>query len=189
MSQRKLLRVEQRSYLKEVKSAIAEGRVPQVHLEQNDSGEIVKFKSQFLNAVKLAALAIVPNAFIHFKYPSTMQEIMVEVTRQFVLEKPLPEGMIEGFLQRLYKRNRALYRKHWSRYGDQNKPDDCAPAAWLELVEYWNSREGSKESKRNKRNSLARKGAAVCSFKYSKVVSFECSYHGKLLPSQCFSIL
>ena len=160
-SQRKQLRVEERSYLKEVKRSIAEGRVPQVRLQQNNSGDITQYKTQFLNALKLAALAIVPNADIDIKNPSTMQEIMKEVRRQFIIEKPLPEGMVEGFLQRLYKRNRAMYHRHWSLHGDERKPDDCSLAAWSQLVDYWKSREGNKECERNKANASAKKCAPV----------------------------
>ena len=160
-SQRKQLRVEEKSYLQEVKKSIAEGRVPQVRLQQHHNGDIVQYKAQFLNALKLAALAIVPNAFIDIKNPSTMQEIMNEVRRQFIIEKPLPEGMVAGFLQRLYKRNRAVYHAHWTLHGDQSKPDDCATAAWLELVDYWKSMEGSNECERNKANASARKKTTV----------------------------
>ena len=161
LSQRKQLRVEERSYLKEVKRSIAEGRVPQVRLKQNSSGNIVQYKAQFLNALKLAALALVPNADIDVKNTSTMQEIMMEVKRQFIIEAPLPDGMVEGFLQRLYKRNRLVYHRHWTLHGDQNKPDDCPSAAWLQLVDYWKSKEGSRECERNKANASAKKGAAV----------------------------
>ena len=161
-SQRKQLRVEERCYLKEVKRSIAEGRVPQVRLQQDNSGNIVKYKAQFLNALKLAALAIVPNADIDVKNPSTMQEIMEEVKRQFILKKPLPEGMVTGFLQRLYKRNRAVYHRHWIQHGDLGKPDDCASAAWLQLVDYWKSTEGSKECERNKANASVKKAKSVC---------------------------
>ena len=160
-SQRKQLRIEEKSYLKEVKRSIAEGRVPQVRLQQNNSGNIVQYKAQFLNAIKLAALAIVPNADIDTKNTCKMQEIMSEVKRQFIIDKPLPEGMVAGFLQRLYKRNRAVYHRHWTLYGDQNRPDDCAPAAWLQLVDYWKSKEGSKECERNKANASSKKGSAV----------------------------
>ena len=80
-SQRKQLRVEEKSYLKEVKRSIAEGRVPQVELQQDNNGNIVQYKAQFLNALKLAALAIVPYADIDVKNPSTMQDIMEEVKR------------------------------------------------------------------------------------------------------------
>lgn len=111
-SQRKQLRVEEKSYLKEVKRSIAEGRVPKVRLTQNNHGDIMQYKAQFLNALKLAALAIEPNADIDVHNPATMQEIMKEVRRQFIIEKPLPEGMVAGFLQRLYKRNRSLYHRH-----------------------------------------------------------------------------
>ena len=161
LSQRKQLRVEGQSYLKEVKRSIAEGRVPQVRLQQNNSGDVIQYKAQFLNALKLAALAIVPNADIDVKNPSTMQEIMKEVKRQFIIEKPLPEGMVEGFLQRLYKRNRAVYHRHWTLHGDKSKPDECPSAAWLQLVDYWKSREGSNEWERNKANTSAKKGANV----------------------------
>ena len=160
-SQRKQLRVEEKCYLKEVKKSIAEGRVPQVRLQQDNSGNIVQYKSQFLNALKLAALAIVPCADIDVKNPSTMQEIMEEVKRQFILEKPLPEGMVAGFLQRLYKRNRAVYHRHWILHGDNGKPDDCALAAWLQLVDYWKSSEGSKECERNKANASLKKVTSV----------------------------
>ena len=169
LSQRKQLRVEEKSYLKEVKRSIAEGRVPQVRLQQNNNGDIVQYKAQFLNALKLAALALVPNADIDIKNPSTMQEIMLEVKRQFIIEKPLPEGMVAGFLQRLYKRNRAVYHRHWTVYGDHRKPDDCPSAAWLQLVDYWKSREGSKECERNKANASTKKGAPV---RYSALFCF-----------------
>ena len=161
MSQRKQLRVEEKSYLKEVKRSIAEGRVPQVRLQQNHHGAIVQYKAQFLNALKLAALAIVPSADIDIKNPCTMQEIMKEVKRQFIIEKPLPAGMVEGYLQRLYKRNRAVYHRHWLLHGDHSKPDDCASAAWLQLVDYWKSLEGSRECERNKANASSKKSAAV----------------------------
>lgn len=161
LSQRKQLRVEEKSYLKEVKRSIAEGRVPQVRLQQNNSGDIVQYKAQFLNALKLAALAIVPNADIDTKNPSTMQEIMKEVRRQFIIEKPLPEGMVEGYLQRLYKRNRAVYHRHWSLHGDDRKPDDCSLAAWSQLVDYWKSKEGNRECERNKSNASSKKKALV----------------------------
>ena len=161
-SQRKQLRLEEKSYLEEVKKSIAEGRVPQVRLQQNHSGDIVQYKAQFLNALKLAALAIVPNAVIDVKNPSTMQEIMDEVKRQFIIEKPLPEGMVAEFLQCLYKRNRAVYHRHWTLHGDQSKPDDCASAAWLELVDYWKSMEGSNECERNKANASSKKNTEVC---------------------------
>ncbi len=144
-----------------MKKSIAEGRVPQVRLQQDNSGNILQYKAQFLNALKLAALAIVPYADINVKNPSTMQEIMEEVKRQFILEKPLPEGMVAGFLQRLYKRNRAVYHRHWILHGDLGKPDDCASAAWLQLVDYWKSTEGSKECERNKANASAKKGGAI----------------------------
>ena len=161
-SQRKQLRVEEKCYLKEVKRSIAEGRVPQVRLQQDNNGNIVQYKAQFLNALKLAALAIVPYSDIDVKNPSTMQEIMEEVKRQFILEKPLPEGMVAGYLQRLYKRNRAVYHRHWILHGDLGKPDDCASAAWLQLVDYWKSTEGSKECERNKANASLKKGTRVC---------------------------
>ena len=161
-SQRKQLRVEEKSYLKEVKRSIAEGRVPQVRLQQDNSGNILQYKAQFLNALKLAALAIVPHADIDVKNPNTMQEIMDEVKRQFILEKPLPEGMVAGFLQRLYKRNRVVYHRHWTLHGDRGKPDDCASAAWLELVGYWKSTEGTKECEKNKANASLKKGKSVC---------------------------
>ena len=161
-SQRKQLRVEEKCYLKEVKRSIAEGRVPQVRLQQDNSGHIVQYKAQFLNALKLAALAIVPYADIDVKNPDTMQEIMEEVKRQFIFEKPLPKGMVAGFLQRLYKRNRAVYHRHWIQHGDLGKPDDCASAAWLQLVDYWKSTEGSKECERNKANASLKKGKLVC---------------------------
>ena len=161
LSQRKQHRVEEKSYLKEVKRSIAEGRVPQVRLEQNHDGAIVKYKAQFLNALKLAALAIVPCADIDIKNPCTMQEIMREVKRQFIIERPLPDGMVEGYLQRLYKRNRSLYHRQWLLHGDHNKPDDCPSAAWLQLVDYWKSSAGSRECERNKANASAKKGAAV----------------------------
>ena len=161
LSQRKQHRVEEASYLKEVKRSIAEGRVPQVRLQQNNSGDIVQYKSQFLNALKLAALSLVPHADIDVKNASTMEEIMKEVKRQFIIEAPLPTGMVAGFLQRLYKRNRSVYHRHWTIHGDHSKPDDCPSAAWLQLVDYWKSREGSAECERNKANASARKGAAV----------------------------
>ena len=167
LSQRKQLRVEGQSYLKEVKRSIAEGRVPQVRLEQTDNGKIIQYKSQFLNALKLAALSLVPNADIDVKNPSIMQEIMAEVKRQFIIERPLPEGMVAGFLQRLYKRNRAMYHRHWTLHGDQSKPDDCPSAAWLQLVVYLKSGEGSNECERNKENASAKKGSAVCYFDLS----------------------
>ena len=88
-----------------------------------------------------------------------MQEIMQEVKRQFIIEKPLPEGMVAGFLQRLYKRNRAVYHRHWTVHGDDSRPDDCPSASWLQLVDYWKSTEGSKECKRNKANASSKKGA------------------------------
>jgi hypothetical protein len=160
-SQRKQLRVEEKWYLKEVKRSIAEGRVPQVRVQQDNNGNIVQYKAQFLNALKLVALAIVPNADIDIKNPSTMQEIMEEVKRQSIIEKPLPEGMVAGFLQRLYKRNRAVYHRHWMVHGDHSKPDECASAAWLQLVDYWNSSEGSKECERNKANTSSKKGTTV----------------------------
>ena len=161
LSQRKQLRVEEKLYLKEVKKSIAEGRVPQVHLQQNSSGDIVQYKAQFLNALKLAALAIVPDADIDIRDHSTMHEIMTEVRRQFVIDQPLPEGMVTGFLQRLYKRNRAVYHHHWTVHGDESKPDDCSPAAWSQLVDYWKSREGNRECERNKANASAKKCAPV----------------------------
>ena len=161
LSQRKQLRVEEKLYLKEVKRSIAEGKVPQVRLQQNNSGNIVQYKAQFLNALKLAALAIVPNADIDTKNPSTMQEIMKEVRRQFTIEKPLPDGMVEGFLQRLYKRNRAVYHRHWILHGDERKPDDCSLAAWSQLVDYWKSKEGNRECERNKTNASSKKKAHV----------------------------
>jgi hypothetical protein len=161
LSQRKQLRVEEKSYLKEVKRSIAEGRVPQVRLQQNSSGDIVQYKAQFMNALKLAALAIVPNADIDVKNTSKMQEIMREVRRQFIMEKPLPEGMVAGYLQRLYKRNRAVYHRHWTLHGSKNKPDDCSSAAWSQLVDYWKSKEGNKECERNKANASAKKSAPV----------------------------
>jgi hypothetical protein len=161
LSQRKQLRVEEKSYLKEVKRSIAEGRVPQVRLQQNSSGDIVQYKAQFLNALKLAALAIVPHADIDIKNHYTMQEIMKEVRRQFVIEKPLPEGMVAGYLQRLYKRNRAVYHRHWVGGGDESRPDDCPSAAWSQLVDYWKSKEGHKECERNKANASAKKCATV----------------------------
>ena len=161
LSQRKQLRVEEKSYLKEVKRSIAEGRVPQVRLAQNIDGAIVQYKAQFLNALKLAALAIVPCADIDTKNPLTMQEIMKEVKRQFIIEQPLPEGMVEGYLQRLYKRNRAIHHRHWLLHGDLSKPDDCSSAAWLQLVDYWKSSEGSRECERNKANASSKKGAPV----------------------------
>ena len=161
LSQRKQHRVEEKSYLKEVKRSIAEGRVPQVRLQQDDLGDIVQYKAQFLNALKLAALALVPNANIDVKNTSIMQEIMREVKKQFIIEKPLPEGMVAGYLQRLYKRNRAMYHRHWTVHGDHRKPDDCSSAAWLQLVDYWKSEEGSKECERNKANASAKKPAAV----------------------------
>ena len=157
LSQRKQLRVEEKLYLKEVKRSIAEGRVPQVRLQQNNNGDIVQYKSQFLNALKLAALSIVIDADIDTKNTSTIQEIMIEVRRQFIIEKPLPEGMVEGFLQRLYKRNRAVYHCHWTQHGDERKPDDCSLAAWSQLVDYWKSKEGNKECERNKTNASAKK--------------------------------
>jgi hypothetical protein len=160
-SQRKQLRIEEKCYLKEVKKSIAEGRVPQVRLQQDDSGNIVQYKAQFLNALKLAALAIVPHADIDVKNPSTMQEIMEEVKRQFILEKPLPEGMVAGFLQRLYKRNRAVYHRQWLLHGDHSNPDDCAQAAWVRLVDYWKSTDGSKECERNKANASLKKATSV----------------------------
>ena len=160
-SQRKQLRVEEKSYLKEVKRSIAEGRVPQVRLQQNNSGDIVKYKAQFLNALKLAALAIVPNADIDIKNTAKMQEIMNEVGRQFIIEKPLPKGMVAGVLQRLYKRNRAVYHRHWTLHGEKSKPDDCSSAAWSQLVDYWQSMEGNKECARNKANASAKKCAPV----------------------------
>ena len=156
-SQRKQLRVQEKFYLKEVKKSIAEGRVPQVRLQQNNSGDIAQYKPQFLNALKLAALAIVPHADIDIKDHSTMSEIMEEVKRQFIIEKPLPEGMVGGFLQRLYKRNRAMYRSHWTVHGDHSKPDECPSAAWVQLVDYWKSAEGSKECTKNKANASAKK--------------------------------
>ena len=161
LSQRKQHRLEEKSYLKAVKISIAEGRVPQVRLEQSNTGDIIQYKSQFLNALKLAAFSLVPNAVIDVKNPSTMQEIMKEVKQQFIIEKPLPEGMVEGFLQRLYKRNRAIYHRHWTVHGDQSKPDECTPAAWLQLVDYWKSLEGSAECERNKANASAKKNATV----------------------------
>lgn len=135
-SQRKQLRVEEKSYLKEVKRSIAEGRVPQVRLQQNTQGNIVQYKAQFLNALKLAALAIAPTADIDIHNHATMHEIMNEVQRQFIIEKPLPEGMVSGFLQHLYKRKRAVYHRHWTMHGDESKPDDCSLAAWQQLVDY-----------------------------------------------------
>jgi hypothetical protein len=135
--------------------------VPQVRLEQNISGDIVQYKAQFLNALKLAALAIVPDADIDIKNQSTMQEIMKEVRRQFIIEKPLPEGLVEGYLQRLYKRNRAVYHRHWTLHGVESKPDDCSSAAWSQLVDYWQSMEGNKECERNKANASAKKCASV----------------------------
>jgi hypothetical protein len=161
LSQRKQLRVEEKSYLKEVKRSIAEGRVPQVRLEQNHNGAIVKYKAQFLNALKLTALAIVPLADIDIKNPYTMQEIMREVKRQFIIENPLPHGMVEGYLQRLYKRNRLLYHRHWLLHGDSSRPDDSSSAAWLQLVDYWKSSEGNKECERNKANASAKKGTTI----------------------------
>ena len=161
LSQRKQHRVEEKSYLKEVKRSIAKGRVPQVRLQQNSRGDITQYKSQFLNALKLAALSLVPHANIDVKNPSTMQEIMKEVKRQFIIERPLLEGMVAGYLQRLYKRNRAMYHRHWTVHGDQSKPDECTPAAWMHLVDYWKSRDGSKECERNKANASTRKGGAV----------------------------
>jgi hypothetical protein len=157
LSQRKQLRVEEKLYLKEVKISIAEGRVPHIRLEQNNTGNIVQYKAQFLNTLKLAALAIVPDADIDTKNPSTMQKIMKEVRRQFIIEKPLPEGMVEGFRQRLYKRNRAVYHRHWSLHGDERKTEDCSLAAWSQLVDYWKSKEGNKECERNKTNAFAKK--------------------------------
>ena len=177
MSQRKQHRVEEKSYLKEVKRSIAEGRVPQVRLQQNNNGAIVQYKAQFLNALKLAALAIVPNADIDIKNPCTMQEIMQEVKRQFIIEKPLPEGMVEGYLQRLYKRNRAIYHRHWLLHDDNSKPDDCASAAWLQLVDYWKSLEGSRECERNKANASTKKGVSV---RY-RFLSFGCGNLALLL--------
>ena len=161
ISQRKQHRVEEKSYLKEVKRSIAEGRVPQVRLQQNNNGDIVQYKAQFLNALKLAALEFVPHADIDIQNTCTMQEIMKEVKRQFIIEKPLPEGMVEGYLRRLYKRNRGLYHRHWLLHGDHSKPDDCASAAWLQLVDYWKSAEGSRECERNKANASSKKGASV----------------------------
>ena len=161
LSQRKQLRLEEKTYLKEVKRSIAEGRVPQVWLQQNNTGHVVQYKTQFLNALKLAALAIVPNADIDIKNPSTMQEIMSEVKRQFKIERPLQAGMVAGFLQRLYKRNRAVYRRHWTLHGDKSRPDDCAPTAWVQLVDCWKSKEGSKECERNKANATAKKVSAI----------------------------
>ena len=161
LSRRKKRRVEEKAYLKEVKRSIAEGRVPQVRLQQNNNGDIIQYKTQFLNALKLAALSHVPNADIDVKNQSTMQEIMAEVSRQFIIDKPLPEGFVAGFLQRLYKRNRAVYHRHWMVHGDQSKPDDCTPAAWLQLIDYWKSREGSKECERNKANASLKKGGAI----------------------------
>ena len=44
LSQRKQLRVEGQSYLKEMKRSIAEDRVPQVHLHQNNSVHVIQYK-------------------------------------------------------------------------------------------------------------------------------------------------
>jgi hypothetical protein len=90
-----------------------------------------------------------------------MQEIMREVKRQFIIENPLPHGMVEGYLQRLYKRNRLLYHRHWLLHGDSSRPDDSSSAAWLQLVDYWKSSEGNKECERNKANASAKKGTTI----------------------------
>ena len=183
LSQRKQHRVEGQSYLKEVKRSIAEGRVPQVRLEQSNTGEIIQYKAQFLNALKLAALSLVPNADIDVKNQSTMQEIMKEVKRQFIIEKPLPEGMVTGYLQRLYKRNRAMYHRHWTLHGDQSKPDDCPSAAWLQLVDYWKSGEGSNECERNKANASAKKSTStivryhVLNSLFDRQIAICCIFH------------
>ena len=174
LSQRKQLKVEEKSYLKEMKRSIAKSRVPQVRLQQNNNGAMVEYKVQILNALKLAALAIVPCADIDIKNPCTMQEIMKEVKRQFIIKKPFPDGMIDRYLQRLYKSNRAMYHRHWLLHGDHSKPDDCSSAAWLQLIDYWKLSEGSRECKRNKANASSKKGGAV-------------RYHS--LFSHCFILL
>ena len=172
LSQRKQLRAEEKSYLKEVKRSIAEGRVPQVTLTQNNNGHIVQYKAQFLNALKLAALAIEPNADIDIHDPFTLQEIMKEVKRQFIIEQPLPDGLVEGFLQRLYKRNRAVWHRHWTLHGDNSKPDDCSLAAWSQLVDYWKSMEGNKECERNRTNASAKKKTPVSILTCTLLCSF-----------------
>lgn len=59
-TRRKAFREDEKSYLKEVKVAISEGRVPQVKVVQDENGNIVHYKSHFFNAVKLATWPHMP---------------------------------------------------------------------------------------------------------------------------------
>ncbi|MHC5720614.1 MAG: hypothetical protein ACYTX0_53495, partial [Nostoc sp.] len=61
------------------------------------------------------------------------------------MPEPLPVGMVELYLKGYFKRLRLQYHQFWIENGDKKKPDGCKQAAWLQLVEFWKSPEGSKE--------------------------------------------
>lgn len=166
LMKRKAVRVDGKSYLKEVKMAISEGRVPQVTVVQDENGNIVRYRPQFLNALKLAADAIVQDAYIDVKEEDTMNEIMQEVRRQFILPQPLPPGMVKNYLRGYFKRCRSEYHKFWIKHGDTKKPEGCKKAAWLQLIEYWKSPRGSKECEQNKENASTDKPISVSASQY-----------------------
>jgi len=114
----------------------------------------------------LAAHAIVQDAYINVNEEETMNEIMQEVRRQFILSKPLPEGMVELYLKGYFKRCRLEYHKFWMKHGDIKRPDGCKQAAWLRLVEYWKSPEGCKKCNQNKMNAIAERSNSVRLFPY-----------------------
>ena len=91
----------------------------------------------------------------------TLRELSNSATPQTPMNHASDTTVLCSPNSSLYKRNRAVYHAHWTLHGDQSKPDDCATAAWLELVDYWKSMEGSNECERNKANASARKKTTV----------------------------
>jgi len=166
VEKRKASREDGKLYTKAEKLAILEGRVPHVTIIQNESGEIVRYKTQFLNALKLAAHAIVQGAYLDVNEQEMLNEIMDEVKRRFILLKPLPNGMVEEYLKGYFKRYRLEYHKFWMKHGEKKNLDNCKQAAWLELVEYWKSSEGSKECEQNRRNASAEKPNLVRTYSF-----------------------
>jgi len=125
--------------------AISDRRVLEVTLLQDENGNILGYKPQFMNALKLVANAIVQEAYINVNEEETMNEIMEDVKRQFKWSKPLLSGMVNGYLKSYFKRCRSQYYKFCIKHRDSKKLDDCIPSSWLQLIEYWKLLEGSKK--------------------------------------------
>ena len=140
----------QRPFLKEMASAHAQNREPNIEIPVSSSGTVLGLKSEWHRAARLCARQTINYKVRSYKalkpyWESQVQCVAEKLSKKFTYSSPLDIKYLGKFLKNTLKNDRKIWKAHFIETGGSKHPK-CPEEAFTEWKKYWVSAAGRDES-------------------------------------------